>query len=99
MPKYHCCGASITRSIPDQGTTYAQTLASLPVQDGGFLRLGYEYFHLELGAVSSILINKRRVSEHQGVKQSPQKQQRMISFPNAKPKHVIKGRLASIIAP
>ena len=34
--------------------------------------IGYEYFHLELGAVSSVLIIKRGVSEHQGVKQSPQ---------------------------
>ena len=42
---------------------YAQTLASLPVKDGEFLGLGYEYFLLELGAVSS-LINNKGVSEH-----------------------------------
>ena len=39
--------------------------------------------------------NKRGVSEHEGVEQSPQKQQRMISFPNAKPNHVIKGGVSN----
>ena len=36
-----------------------------PVKDGEFLERGYEYFHLELGAVSSSsLINNRGVLEY-----------------------------------
>ena len=56
----------IHHSFNPRPTHYAQTLASLPVKNGESLGLGYEYFHLELGAVSSILINKRGVSEHVG---------------------------------
>ena len=48
-------GASITHSIPKQ-KHHARTLASLPRQRRrGFFELGYEYFHLELGAVSSLI--------------------------------------------
>ena len=43
---------------------HAQALASLPVKDEELLCLGYEYFHLELGAVSNVLVNKRGVPEH-----------------------------------
>ena len=43
------------------------TLASLTVKDGEGCELGYEYFHLELGAVSSLINNKNKgMSENQG---------------------------------
>ena len=63
------CGkrGGIHHSFNPKRKHYARTLASLPVKDGEVFELGYEYFHLELGAVSS-LINNKGVSEHEGVK-------------------------------
>ena len=68
-----CNGQGIHHPFNLRPRNNEKALVSLSVKDGEFLGLGYEYFHLELGAVSSVLINKRGVSEHSGVKQSPQK--------------------------
>ena len=59
-----CNREGIHHSFNLRRRKHAQILASLPVKDRDFLRLGYEYFQLELGAVSSVLINKKEVSEH-----------------------------------
>ena len=42
--------------------------------------LGYEYFHLELGAMSNFLTKQRGVNQSMRVKQKPQELQHMIAF-------------------
>lgn len=62
-PRSYGKRGDIHHSFNPKQKHYARTLASLPVKDGEVFELGYEYFHLELGAVSS-LINNKGVSEH-----------------------------------